>query len=151
MHRCNDYLQRGGIWVPRPFWILLMQTTRSIVLVESIWDMKVQGISDKQFFSPTQKILVRPIFGKNHLWDSLKKLLLKIVYNNLWIISLCFQVYWVGPIIGGVIAGAAYKLLFRVQKGETDSYDFWYDSKQQLTHSSIFISSFTKNPLHSKY
>lgn len=37
-----------------------------------------------------------------------------------------FQIYWLGPIAGGVIAGGIYKALFQVRKGdgEASSYDF---------------------------
>jgi glycerol uptake facilitator-like aquaporin len=37
-----------------------------------------------------------------------------------------FQIYWAGPILGGVVAGVTYKLLFKVRKGdgEANSYDF---------------------------
>jgi aquaporin rerated protein, invertebrate len=37
-----------------------------------------------------------------------------------------FQIYWAGPILGGVVAGIMYKLLFKVRKGdgEANSYDF---------------------------
>ncbi|XP_023019051.1 aquaporin AQPAe.a [Leptinotarsa decemlineata] len=33
-------------------------------------------------------------------------------------------VYWVGPLLGGVVAGILYRTLFRVRKGESDGYDF---------------------------
>lgn len=35
-------------------------------------------------------------------------------------------IYWVGPIIGGILAGLSYKFVFRARKGdgEASSYDF---------------------------
>lgn len=33
------------------------------------------------------------------------------------------QVYWVGPLAGGVIAGLLYKYVLRIGKDETGSYD----------------------------
>lgn len=40
-------------------------------------------------------------------------------WDNQW-------VYWIGPIAGGILAGALYRVLFQVRKGdgETSSYDF---------------------------
>lgn len=43
------------------------------------------------------------------------------VIMNLW---KNHWVYWIGPILGGMVAGVVYKFLFKVHKGESDSYDF---------------------------
>lgn len=37
----------------------------------------------------------------------------------------CLQVYWVGPMVGGVVAGLLYKFVFRIGKlADSGSYDF---------------------------
>ncbi|KAG5869640.1 hypothetical protein JTB14_011703 [Gonioctena quinquepunctata] len=33
-------------------------------------------------------------------------------------------VYWIGPLVGGAVAGLLYKYLFRIKKGEENGYDF---------------------------
>lgn len=46
-------------------------------------------------------------------------------YRNILIFCFCPQVYWAGPIIGGVVAGFLYRFIFRISKdGESGSYDF---------------------------
>jgi aquaporin related protein len=45
-------------------------------------------------------------------------------YSNHLTDSFCFQVYWAGPLLGGVLAGLIYKYLFKAQKSDPDSYDF---------------------------
>jgi hypothetical protein len=58
--------------------------------------------------------------------NSLKiEAVLFVVFFNEFVLFV-FQIYWAGPILGGVVAGITYKLLFKVRKGdgEANSYDF---------------------------